>query len=120
MVMPAFANMFARYGADLPWATKVLLASSEIMVNHWLLILGAAIGCIIWIRYYLASENGRFVWDKHKLKIPVIGSLIHRVTMVRFTRLFSMSIGAGVPLIATLSVVARALDNVYIEGRIFV
>lgn len=118
MVMPAFANMFSRYGADLPWATKVLLTSSEIMVNHWLLILGAAIGGIIWIRYYLASENGRFVWDKQKLKIPIIGSLIHRATMVRFTRLFSMSIGAGVPLITTLTVVARALDNVYIEERI--
>ena len=117
-VIPAFAKVFSKFHADLPWATNILLTTSNFSINHWPEILVAIIGGSVWLRYYLSTDKGRYLWDKLKLKLPLIGDLIHRATMARFTRLFSMSIRSGVPLITALTVVARALDNKYLEERV--
>lgn len=117
-VMPAFAKVFAKYHAGLPWATQVLLTTSTFCVNHWPELLAALTGGIVWLRYYMATENGRYRWDRLKLRLPLIGDLIHRATMARFARLFSMAIRSGVPLITALTVVARALDNNFVQDRI--
>jgi MSHA biogenesis protein MshG len=117
-VIPAFANMFAKYDAQLPWATQVLITTSNFTLNHWPELLVAIVGGSFWFRYYIHTEKGRFFWDRRKLKLPLVGDLIQRATMARFARLFSMSIRAGVPLITALTVVARALDNKFAEERI--
>jgi len=117
-VIPAFEKLFAKYNAVLPWATRLLLATSSFTINHWIEMLAVVIGGMVWLRYYLGTEKGRFKWDKYKLKLPIVGQLIHRACMGRFARLFSMAIRAGVPLITALTVVARALDNKYVEERV--
>lgn len=117
-VIPAFSNMFAKYDAELPWATQVLLATSNFTIQHWPKLLVAVVGGLIWFRYYINTEKGRFFWDRRKLKLPIVGDLIHRATMARFARLFAMASRAGVPLITALTVVARALDNKFVEERI--
>lgn len=117
-VIPAFDKMFAKYHAALPWATQVLLATSSFTIHHWPELLALLIGGGIGLRYYLGTEKGRYKWDKYKLKLPLVGELIHRASMGRFARLFSMAIHSGVPLITALTVVARALDNKYIEDRV--
>ena len=117
-VIPAFSRMFSKYDASLPWATQILMATSNFTVAHWPEMLACAIGGLIWLKYYIGTENGRYRWDKAKLKLPLVGDLIQRATMARFARLFSMSSGAGVPLITTLTVVAKALDNKYVEDRV--
>jgi MSHA biogenesis protein MshG len=117
-VIPAFSKLFAKYNADLPWATQILMATSTFTVNHWPELLAALVGGIVWLRYYVGTEKGRYRWDKQKLKLPVVGDLIHRSTMARFARLFSMSTRSGVPLITALTVVARALDNKFVEARV--
>lgn len=117
-VIPAFEKLFAKYHAVLPWATRILLATSSFTINHWPELLALVVGGLVWLRYYLGTEKGRYKWDKYKLKLPLVGELIHRASMGRFARLFSMAIHAGVPLITALTVVARALDNKYIEDRV--
>lgn len=117
-IIPAFAKVFASHGADLPMITQILIMSSEFMNRYWPGMMVVMVGGIIWLRYYLMTDHGRYRWDKAKLKIPLIGSIIYRATLARFSRLFSMSTGAGVPLILALTVVARALDNQYVEQRI--
>lgn len=117
-VIPPFSQFFANFGAELPWQTRGLIALSDFFVNNgiWLLAGAALVGYGVF--RYVRTEQGRYRWDKLKLRLPLAGPVIYRATLARFTRLFAMSQSAGVPLITGLSVVARALDNSYIEERI--
>ena len=117
-VVPPFADLFANFGAELPWQTRGLIGLSDFFVNQGLWLFGGATLAIVGAVYYLRTEDGRYRWDKFKLRLPLAGPVIYRATLARFTRLFAMSQSAGVPLISSLSVVARALDNAYIEERI--
>lgn len=117
-VIPVFAKMFAKYDGHLPVPTQILVAVSNFTVAYWHFILVAVAGAVFGIHRYVNTEKGRYNWDKKKLKLPIIGKLIYRATLARFARLFSMSTGAGVPLITALTVVSRALDNTFVESRV--
>lgn len=117
-VIPAFAGVFAKFGSELPLATRVLVAISDFTVDYWPQVLMALLVAVFGFRHYVQTEQGRYRWDKFKLKLPLAGDIIYRATLARFARLFAMSTHAGVPLITALTVVAKALDNTYVEERI--
>lgn len=117
-VIPTFAGVFAKFGSELPFATRILLETSNFTVAHWPELLGVTIAGFFGASRYLKTEEGRYRWDRLKLKLPLAGEIIYRATLARFSRLFAMSTGAGVPLITALTVVAKALDNKYVEERI--
>ena len=117
-VIPTFASVFAKFGSELPLATRILLGVSNFTVAHWPELLTAVIGAIFGFRYYIRTEEGAYRWDKYKLRLPLAGEIIYRATLARFARLFAMSTQAGVPLITALTVVAKALDNRFVEERI--
>jgi len=118
LVIPAFASMFKQFGADLPLPTRILVGMSDLMVNHWPVILIMAGLTGIGLRYYLHSASGRYKWHKLQLRIPVIGKVLYQASLARFSRLFALVQRSGIPVVTGLSVVARALDNDYIEERI--
>lgn len=117
-VIPQFANMFARFNAELPWSTQLLLASSTFFITFWPLLLVLLIALIIGISFYLQTPAGRLRWGRWKLKVPIIGSIINRATLGRFARSFSMMLKAGVPITTALSLVAEAVDNDYLGDKI--
>jgi len=117
-VIPSFAGVFAKFGAELPLPTLILMNVSNFSVTYWPGLLGVLLVTTLSIRHYIKTDNGRYRWDKQKLKLPLAGDIIYRATLARFARLFSMSIKAGVPLITALTVVAKALDNHYVEERL--
>lgn len=117
-VVPPFAKLFANFGAELPWQTRGLIALSDFFVANGLWLFGGAALAIFGATYYVRTDEGRYRWDKLKLRLPLAGPVIYRATVARFTRLFAMAQSAGVPLINALTVVARALDNAYVEERI--
>ena len=117
-VIPSFATVFEQFGSDLPFATKILIAMSEFSVKYWwAVIIGAVVAASAWI-HYLKTERGRFNWDRIKLKIPLIGHILERITISRFTRPFAMMLDAGVPLIQALTVSARTVGNEYVGFHI--
>ncbi len=117
-VIPTFASVFAKFGSELPLATRILLETSNFTVANWPILLGI-IGVVFFgVSRYIKTDEGRYRWDKLKLKLPIVGDIIYRATLARFSRLFAMSTKAGVPLITALTVVAKALDNTYVEERI--
>ncbi|MCE9685918.1 type II secretion system F family protein [Shewanella sp. AS16] len=118
MVIPKFTAMFSRFGAELPWATKLLIATSNLFVNYWPLMLLGLGGGLVGIRYWHKTERGEKQWDRWKLRIPVVGSIIERSTLSRYCRSFSMMLSAGVPMTQALSLVADAVDNAYMHDRI--
>jgi MSHA biogenesis protein MshG len=117
-VIPTFANMFAKLGADLPWATKILIGSSSFFLNYWPHMLIASIAGIFSLKRYLATPDGMYVWDKRKLKLPIVGSVIERSILSRFAHSFSIILRAGVPMTTGLTLVADAVDNTYMRDKI--
>ena len=117
-VIPAFAKLFASAGATLPWQTRLLIATSDFFVDWWPLMLLAITGGIMGSRYYIQTEQGRYNWDRIKLRIPIVGGIIHRATLARFSRAFSMALSSGVPIIQAMTVVSRSVDNEFVGDHI--
>lgn len=117
-VIPVFAKVFAGFNAQLPLITRGLLAFSSWMITWWPLLLALAAGSIVVLRAYLRTTQGRYRWDRRKLKLPVVGDIILKGTLARFARSFALSSQSGVPLVQALTVVAQTVDNAYIGSRI--
>ena len=117
-VIPAFEKVFASVGADLPLPTRILLGLSGFMLNYWPVLLAAFLVSLALTKRALKTERGRYLWDRNKLKIPLVGDIILRSTLVRFSRSFNMSYGAGVPLTQALGFTARAVDNLFVGEKI--
>jgi MSHA biogenesis protein MshG len=117
-VIPAFAKLFASAGTTLPWQTRLLIATSNFFVAWWPLMLIAITGGIAGVRHYIQTEQGRYNWDRMKLRIPIVGGIIHRATLARFSRAFTMALSSGVPLIQAMTVVSRSVDNEYVGEHI--
>ncbi|NQZ81763.1 MAG: type II secretion system F family protein [Colwellia sp.] len=117
-VIPTFANMFTKLGADLPWATKALIASSNFFLDYWPHMLVASIAGFYGIREYVKTEQGCYWWDKKKIKMPIIGSIIERSILSRFSHSFAIVLKAGVPMTTGLNLVADAVDNAFMREKI--
>lgn len=117
-VIPAFERVFASAGADLPLATKILMGLSAFMQSSWHLLLIGAILMVVAVRHALQTTKGRFLWDRYKLKLPLVGSILLRATLARFSRAFNMSYTAGVPVSQALGLTARAVSNTYVGSKI--
>jgi MSHA biogenesis protein MshG len=118
MVIPAFATMFKKYGNELPLPTQVLIATSDFTLNHgWVLLVGVVVAFVVW-RHWVRTEEGRLVWHRLLLKAPVVGEIVKKAALARFTRSFALSLRSGVPLERALSGVAHTVDNAYISQSI--
>lgn len=115
-VIPAFAKVYAGFNAELPLMTKILIASSNFTVNFWPLLLVMAVGGTIAFKTYIATAQGAYRWDKFKMRIPIVGKIILKGTMARFARSFALASRSGVPIVQALKVVAKTVDNKYIES----
>lgn len=117
-VVPAFAGVFEKLGADLPWQTQVLMAVSGFMVDYWPLLLVTGLGVAAGFRAWVNTEDGSFMWDRYKLRLPVVGSLFERINLGRFCRSFAMMLRSGVPLVQGLHIVSYALGNEYMGRKV--
>ncbi len=118
-VVPVFDKMFKDFGAALPAPTQFVVDASHIVMKYWLYLV-VFIGITIWIvkRIY-DSEKGRLAMDKMMLHLPVVGLLLRKVAVSKFTRTLSTMLGAGVPILEALEVVAKTAGNKVIERAVF-
>lgn len=117
-VIPQFAGLFSRLGAELPLMTRVLIGMSNVFVNYWPYMLAGVIVGIFMLRRYLNTENGRYRWDKMQLRLIIVGNIIERSLLARFSRSFSMMVSSGVPMTSALNLVADAVSNTYMAEKI--
>lgn len=117
-VIPIFAQMFKKLGADLPLMTQVLIASSTFFVQKWPYLLAGVLIAVFGTRHYLKTEQGAYRWDKLKVSLPLIGNIIERSLLSRFSRSFAMMLRSGVPLTTALNLVADAVDNRFMAKQI--
>ena len=117
-VIPTFADMFTRLGAELPFATRFIIASSNLFIHYWHYMLLGIFMILFMIKKSLKTKKGRYQWDRRKIKIPIIGSIIERSILARFSHSFAIVLKAGVPMTTGLTLVAEAVDNSYMQEKI--
>lgn len=117
-VIPAFAGMFEKFGADLPLPTRILVGVSNFFVDYWLHMSVILAFSVAGIYSYIQTPEGSRVWGRKKLKLIVIGDIIERASMARYARAFGLMLQAGLPISNALELCARAIDNPYLGDKI--
>jgi MSHA biogenesis protein MshG len=117
-VIPAFAGMFEKFGSQLPLPTRILIGISDFFVNYWMYLFAAVAGLVAWIYHYINTPEGSRVWGRKKLRLIVIGDIIERASLARYTRSFGLMLNAGLPISSALELSARAIDNPYLGDKI--
>ena len=116
-VIPAFKQVFTSFGANLPWLTQVVIDISDFFVQWWWAIFIVAIGVIVGIRLSIKrSEAVRFTVHRLMLKLPVVGGILEKATIARWTRTLQTMFAAGVPLVESLDAVGGASGNLVYEN----
>lgn len=117
-VIPVFAGVFANFGAELPWMTRALLATSNFAQAWWPAVLVAIAGGIAGIRSFLKTDRGAEWWGRWSLRVPLFGPVLLKATLARFSRTLAMCMRAGVVVDQAVNAVAAASDNRYFALRL--
>lgn len=110
-ILPKFISIFEGLGVELPLATRLLLKIGLMMADYgmlWLLIL---VGLAALFKIFIAHEKGRFMFDDFKLRVPIIGMVIKKMILARFSRTLSTLVSSGVPLLTCIDVVRNVAGN---------
>jgi len=118
-VIPTFAKMFADFGGTLPTPTLIVIGISNFLQRYIIVIIAIFYGIKVAISKYYATPSGRKNMDRLFLKMPVIGVLIRKVAVAKFTRTLGTMISSGVPIMDGLDIVARTAGNKVVEESIY-
>ena len=115
-VVPIFATLFAGLGVTLPLPTKIVIAMSNFVGSYFgLLIVAAIIGGIFGLKAWYGTPTGKYVLDSIILKLPVLGILMRKIAVARFTRTLGTLIASGVPILEGLDITAKTSGNAVVE-----
>ena len=117
-IVPVFAKMFSGLGAELPGPTQFILSLSAFLRGNILTGLVVAVLVIVAYKFYSKTDKGRLNIDKAKLKIPLIGDLIRKSSIAKFSRTLATLISSGVPILDALNITARASGNRVVHDAI--
>jgi len=117
-VIPTFKALFEGFGAALPLPTRIVLELSRLVKTHLLAGLGTLVGAVFGVRFYYRTEKGKKVIDSLLLRLPVIGPLIRKVSVAKFTRTLGTLLSSGVPILDGLNITARVAGNRVVEEAI--
>jgi type IV pilus assembly protein PilC len=117
-VIPVFAELYGSMGRALPAPTQITINVSDFFRAYFLYLIGALVLAVIAIRMYYKTSNGRMVIDGLLLKFPVIGDLLRKVAVARFSQNMSLLLASGVPILDGLAITAKTAGNKVIEMAI--
>jgi type IV pilus assembly protein PilC len=114
-VVPIFANMFASMSVDLPLPTKIVIGLSNFVKDWWWVFLFAMVAVFFAIKFIRRDPKGRYAMDKFMLSLPVLGPVLRKIAVARFTRTLGTLITSGVPILEGLAITARTSGNAVLE-----
>jgi type IV pilus assembly protein PilC len=117
-IIPTFAKMFSDFGGELPLPTKIVLGMSNLLKNFWWVGVAGMIATGFFFKRYYATEPGQRVVDGAMLKLPVLGDVLLKGAVARFTRTLGTLIASGVPILSGLEITARTAGNKVIAEAI--
>ncbi len=119
-VVPIFASLFAGLGVDLPLPTKIVIGASHFVGSIFgLLILVAVVAGVFGLKIWYGTAQGRYIIDATILKLPVLGILMRKIAVARFTRTLGTLISSGVPILEGLDITAKTSGNAVVEKALF-
>lgn len=110
-VIPQLTEIYSSFDVELPLPTRILIGTSDFMVNFWWLVIAGMVGIFLWFPSFTKTEVGSTLVDTLALRAPVFGSLKKDMIMAEMTRTLGLLVGAGVPILDGLEIVADALDS---------
>jgi type IV pilus assembly protein PilC len=117
-VVPVFGDIFSGFGAKLPAPTQALIELSN-FVKSYFVYMFLGIGGIVYGWFaFLKTKNGLFLWDSYRIRMPIFGSIAHKICLARFTRTLASLIRSGVPILEVLQIVSQTVGNVLMERAI--
>jgi len=117
-VIPVFAKMFSDFGGTLPAPTRIVMGLSDFLRVYWWALLVGSIAATIIFKRVRATDKGRFITDKLALRIPVLGTVLQKSGVARFTRTLGTLIGSGVGILQGLEITSRTAGNRVIQKAI--
>jgi type IV pilus assembly protein PilC len=114
-VVPIFSNLFAGLGVALPLPTRITMGLSAFVQTFWWIFLVAAVGLVFGVKQIRKHPRGRYYFDKLLLHLPVLGNLLRKIAVGRFTRTLGTLITSGVPILEGLAITARTSGNAVLE-----
>ncbi len=118
-VIPAFATMFSGAGQELPAPTAIVMAISDFFRTKWYYVFGGIFALIFFTKKLYSTDRGRLEIDRNLLKMPIIGLLIRKVAVAKFSRTLGTLVSSGVPIIEALEICARTAGNKIIENAVY-
>jgi len=118
-VVPIFANLFTGLGVSLPLPTRIVMGASAFINQFWWFFIVGGVGLYLGVKYMRKDPRGRYYFDKGLLMMPIIGMLLRKIAVARFTRTLGTLITSGVPILEGLSITARTSGNAVMEEALF-
>jgi type IV pilus assembly protein PilC len=118
-IIPTFAQMFTDLGGVLPLPTRIVMGLSDFLRHYLILMLLGIIGLVLVYVFYNRTENGKYNIDNLKLKLPILGDLVRKSAISRFSQTLSTLLTSGVTILEALSITAKTAGNKVLEKGLF-
>lgn len=118
-VIPVFAKMFTDFGGTLPTPTRIVMGISDFLRGYWWLLAGIIVGLVFAYKQVAKTDKGRLKIDQFMLKVPVLGNVLRKGSVARFTRTLGTLVSSGVPILQGLDITAATAGNKVIQNAIF-
>lgn len=118
-VVPVFATLFEGFNVELPLLTRAVIMASGLIARYILFLAVFVVLGIFGLKTYYKTDNGRHVVDKTLLKSPILGEILRKITVARFTRTLATLLTSGVPILEGLNITARTSGNAILEDAIY-
>ncbi len=117
-VVPVFKDLYSDLGGTLPFPTRVLLGVSGMVRRFAIILVPGTVGAVVLFRRWKATPVGRAGWDRFKLRVPVLGKLVRKTAMSRFSSTLSVLLRSGVPVLEALEITSQTVDNAVVAQAI--
>ncbi|MBC7087239.1 MAG: type II secretion system F family protein [Tissierellales bacterium] len=117
-ILPTFVGMFEGSDTPLPLPTRILIGLSDFLKSYWYIFIGVVALIVFGISSYINSESGRRFFDSIKLKLPIVKGPTVKIVTSRFTRTLSTLMSSGIPLLRSMEVVSKVVNNKVVEEKL--
>lgn len=117
-IIPTFANLYSDFGSELPGPTRIVMALSNFVTTRWWLLLGCVFGLGYGTKKYYDTKKGKAHIDRLMLKIPVLGQVLLKSSIARFTRTLGTLVSSGVPILEGLDITGKAAGNSVVKDAV--
>lgn len=111
-VLPSLVSVLKEQGGELPLVSEILIGITDYFQVYWWVILLLMASAVIGVRFYIQTDSGRYLWDKFKMGIPVVGDILEKIYLARFSRNLATLTTGGIPIIQSLKIVSEIINNV--------